>query len=94
MQPYFYSFSEFIAMGKHGVFVWSCWAITVFACTFTSVEPNTFFANNNSTSAIWRIRNPALFLVLTNFFIKSSCFKSISRLFGFNSEKSYYYEDK
>ena len=28
MQPYFYSFSEFIAMGKHGVFVWSCWAIT------------------------------------------------------------------
>lgn len=29
MQPYFYSFSEFIAMGEHGVFVWSCWAITV-----------------------------------------------------------------
>ena len=29
MQPYFYSFSEFITMGKHGVFVWSCWAITV-----------------------------------------------------------------
>ena len=29
MQPYFYSFSEFMAMGKHGVFVWSCWAITV-----------------------------------------------------------------
>ncbi len=29
MQPYFYSFSEFIAMGQHGVFVWSCWAITV-----------------------------------------------------------------
>lgn len=29
MQPYFYSFSEFIAMGTHGVFVWSCWAITV-----------------------------------------------------------------
>lgn len=29
MQPYFYSFSEFIAMGKHGIFVWSCWAITV-----------------------------------------------------------------
>ncbi|WP_352336960.1 heme exporter protein CcmD [Psychrobacter sp. 16-MNA-CIBAN-0192] len=29
MQPYFYSISEFIAMGKHGVFVWSCWAITV-----------------------------------------------------------------
>lgn len=29
MQPYFYSLSEFIAMGKHGVFVWSCWAITV-----------------------------------------------------------------
>jgi heme exporter protein D len=28
MQPYFYSLSEFIAMGKHGVFVWSCWAIT------------------------------------------------------------------
>ncbi len=29
MQPYFYSLSEFIAMGNHGVFVWSCWAITV-----------------------------------------------------------------
>lgn len=29
MQPYFYSMSEFFAMGKHGVFVWSCWAITV-----------------------------------------------------------------
>lgn len=29
MQPYFYSVSEFLAMGKHGVFVWSCWAITV-----------------------------------------------------------------
>lgn len=29
VQPYFYSVSEFIAMGDHGVFVWSCWAITV-----------------------------------------------------------------
>jgi heme exporter protein D len=29
MQPYFYSISEFIAMGDHGVFVWSCWAITI-----------------------------------------------------------------
>ncbi|WP_201527291.1 heme exporter protein CcmD [Psychrobacter frigidicola] len=29
MQPYFYSLSEFITMGDHGVFVWSCWAITV-----------------------------------------------------------------
>jgi len=29
MQPYFYSVSEFVAMGKHGVFVWSCWAITI-----------------------------------------------------------------
>ncbi len=29
MQPYFYSLSEFIAMGEHGVFVWSCWGITV-----------------------------------------------------------------
>ena len=29
MQPYFYSVSEFIAMGTHGAFVWSCWAITV-----------------------------------------------------------------
>jgi len=29
VQPYFYSLSEFIAMGKHGVFVWSCWGITV-----------------------------------------------------------------
>ncbi len=29
MQPYFYSVSEFIAMGDHGIFVWSCWAITI-----------------------------------------------------------------
>lgn len=29
MQPYFYSVNEFLAMGKHGVFVWSCWAITL-----------------------------------------------------------------
>ena len=29
MQPYFYSLSEFIAMGEHGVFVLFCWAITV-----------------------------------------------------------------
>lgn len=29
MQPYFYSLTEFIAMGDHGFFVWSCWAITV-----------------------------------------------------------------
>ncbi len=29
MQPYFYSISEFVAMGNHGVFVWSCWAITI-----------------------------------------------------------------
>jgi heme exporter protein D len=29
MQPYFYSVSEFVAMGDHGVFVWSCWAITI-----------------------------------------------------------------
>lgn len=29
MQPYFYSLSEFIAMGDHGVYVWSCWAITI-----------------------------------------------------------------
>ncbi len=29
MQPYFYNFADFIAMGNHGAFVWSCWAITV-----------------------------------------------------------------
>lgn len=29
MQPYFYNFADFIAMGDHGAFVWSCWAITV-----------------------------------------------------------------
>ena len=29
MQPYFYSLSEFIAMGEHGVFVWSSWAIAI-----------------------------------------------------------------
>ena len=29
MQPYFYRLSEFIAMGDHGVYVWSCWAITI-----------------------------------------------------------------
>ncbi|PIE47627.1 MAG: heme exporter protein CcmD [Gammaproteobacteria bacterium] len=27
MQPQFNSFAEFIAMGKHGVFVWTCWSI-------------------------------------------------------------------
>lgn len=31
IQPYFYSFSEFLAMGKHGVYVWSCWGLTVLA---------------------------------------------------------------
>ncbi|WP_227429081.1 heme exporter protein CcmD [Psychrobacter sp. I-STPA6b] len=29
MQPYFYTFQEFLAMGKHGVYVWSCWGLTV-----------------------------------------------------------------
>ena len=29
MQPYFYTLQEFLAMGKHGVYVWSCWGITV-----------------------------------------------------------------
>lgn len=29
IQPYFYSIAEFFAMGKHGVYVWSCWGITV-----------------------------------------------------------------
>lgn len=28
MQPQFNSFAEFIAMGRHGVFVWACWGIT------------------------------------------------------------------
>lgn len=31
MQPYFYSFQEFITMGEHGPYVWSTWAITVLA---------------------------------------------------------------
>ncbi|WP_296403609.1 heme exporter protein CcmD [Psychrobacter sp.] len=31
MHPYFYSFQEFIAMGKHGAYVWSSWGITVLA---------------------------------------------------------------
>ncbi|HAO59571.1 MAG TPA: heme exporter protein CcmD [Psychrobacter sp.] len=31
MQPYFYSFQEFIAMGEHGPYVWSTWGITVLA---------------------------------------------------------------
>ena len=29
MQPYFYSFHELLAVGKHGVYVWSCWGLTV-----------------------------------------------------------------
>lgn len=29
MQPYFYSFQEFLAMGEHGPYVWSTWGITV-----------------------------------------------------------------
>lgn len=29
MQPYFYTVQEFLAMGKHGVYVWSCWGLTV-----------------------------------------------------------------
>lgn len=31
MQPYFYSFQEFLAMGEHGPYVWSTWGITVLA---------------------------------------------------------------
>ncbi|WP_230658041.1 heme exporter protein CcmD [Psychrobacter sp. I-STPA10] len=29
MQPYFYTLQEFLAMGKHGIYVWSCWGLTV-----------------------------------------------------------------
>ncbi|AWT49870.1 heme exporter protein CcmD [Psychrobacter sp. YP14] len=29
MQPYFYSFQEFLAMGKHGMYVWSTWGLTL-----------------------------------------------------------------
>lgn len=29
VQPYFYSFQEFLTMGEHGIYVWSSWAITV-----------------------------------------------------------------
>lgn len=28
-EPYFYSLAEFVAMGEHGVYVWSCWGITL-----------------------------------------------------------------
>lgn len=31
MTPYFHSFAEFMAMGKHGVYVWSSYGLT-FAC--------------------------------------------------------------
>lgn len=31
MHPYFYSFQEFLAMGKHGPYVWSSWGITLLA---------------------------------------------------------------
>ncbi len=31
MHPYFYSLQEFLAMGKHGVYVWSSWGIVVMA---------------------------------------------------------------
>lgn len=28
-QPYFHSFADFLAMGEHGVYVWSSWGLTV-----------------------------------------------------------------
>lgn len=27
--PYFHTFADFIHMGGHGLFVWTCWAIVV-----------------------------------------------------------------
>ncbi len=29
MQPYFTNLTDFIMMGKHGVYVWSCWGIVL-----------------------------------------------------------------
>lgn len=34
MQPYFNSFAEFVAMGKHGAYVWSAWGVVVFMTLF------------------------------------------------------------
>lgn len=31
MTPYFQSFAEFIAMGKHGFYVWTCYGLTCIA---------------------------------------------------------------
>lgn len=31
MTPYFHSVAEFIAMGKHGVYVWTCYGLTFLA---------------------------------------------------------------
>lgn len=28
MTPYFHSFAEFLAMGKHGFYVWLCYGLT------------------------------------------------------------------
>ena len=29
MSPYFHNFAEFIAMGRHGSYVWSTWLLTL-----------------------------------------------------------------
>lgn len=34
MTPYFSNFSEFLAMGKHGFYVWSAWGVVFFCVVF------------------------------------------------------------
>lgn len=34
MTPYFKNFSDFLAMGGHGFYVWLCWGLVVFAVLF------------------------------------------------------------
>lgn len=34
MTPYFDSLAAFLAMGKHGVYVWTCWGLVVLATFF------------------------------------------------------------
>lgn len=34
MTPYFQDFASFVAMGKHGVYVWTCYALVLMAVVF------------------------------------------------------------
>ncbi|MFB6348728.1 heme exporter protein CcmD [Moraxella sp. ZJ142] len=50
MTPYFKTFGEFIAMGEHGVYVWSCYAIT-----FLAIVGLVIYAKNERKATIDRL---------------------------------------